>query len=249
MKHQLQTIRHHLEPLTNNSGVRKALTALAQIEAAVGEQEPVAWCPALTYPGHEKDRAWSNGKPRKEDIEYWTLNGKGITYAYAAPVAQQSQAEDISAFLRSEREGWEEREPKTQAEAVPTDTERAYLIGFADGKQAQQAEAVPTQGHFEADITMYYKSADLTLDATQEAYKSKWTQAAFCGWQARHLSAFSYPQLSQTAPPQQAEAVQKDHPLYVFATEVIHGAYRYTELPAKAKAAIDAAIAPLEGGM
>ena len=39
---------------------------------------------------------------------------------------------------------------------------------------------------------------------------------------------------------QQAEAVPKDHPLYVFATEVIHGAYRYTELPAKAKAAIAA---------
>ena len=42
------------------------------------------------------------------------------------------------------------------------------------------------------------------------------------------------------AAPQQAEAVPKDHPLYVFATEVIHGAYRYTELPAKAKAAIAA---------
>lgn len=111
MIEQLKTIRAGLETATCYSmlgvdahAVQTAITALTQLEAMVGE--PVAWCPALTYPGHEKDRAWANGKPRKEDIEYWTLNGKGITYAYAAPVAQQYEAGDMaSAAAQGFRDG------------------------------------------------------------------------------------------------------------------------------------------------
>jgi hypothetical protein len=49
------------------------------------EQEPVAWSPSLTYPNYEKERVWLNGKPRQEDVEYWSKNGNGITYVYTAP--------------------------------------------------------------------------------------------------------------------------------------------------------------------
>lgn len=107
MKDQINTIRSELTSLHGIVGdLSEALTALTQLEAMAGDQEPVAWCPALTYPGHEKDRAWANGKPRKEDIEYWTLNGKGITYAYAAPVAQQYEAGDVaSAAAQGFRDG------------------------------------------------------------------------------------------------------------------------------------------------
>ena len=114
MIEQLKTIREALAFLDARFGwspgeapaIDALRDALTQLEAMVGEQEPVAWCPALTYPGHEKDRAWANGKPRKEDIEYWKLNGKGITYAYAAPVAQQYEAGDMaSASAQGFRDG------------------------------------------------------------------------------------------------------------------------------------------------
>ena len=49
------------------------------------EQEPVAWSPSLTYPNYEKERVWLNGKPRQEDVEYWSENGNGITYVYNHP--------------------------------------------------------------------------------------------------------------------------------------------------------------------
>jgi hypothetical protein len=52
------------------------------------EQEPVAWSPSLTYPNYEKGRVWLNGKPRQEDVEYWSKNGNGITYVYTAPPRQ-----------------------------------------------------------------------------------------------------------------------------------------------------------------
>jgi hypothetical protein len=54
-------------------------------------------------------------------------------------------------------------------------------------EQEPVAEDVSIQGHFEADITVYYKSTNLDWDSAQEAYKDKWTQAAFCGWQSRQL--------------------------------------------------------------
>lgn len=47
--------------------------------------EPVAWSPSLDYPQYEKQRVWANGKPRQEDIDYWSTHGNGIDYAYANP--------------------------------------------------------------------------------------------------------------------------------------------------------------------
>jgi hypothetical protein len=55
------------------------------------EQEPVAWSPSLTYPNYEKERVWLNGKPRQEDVEYWSENGNGITYVYTAPPRREWQ--------------------------------------------------------------------------------------------------------------------------------------------------------------
>jgi hypothetical protein len=56
------------------------------------EQEPVVWSPALTYPNYEKERVWLNGKPRQEDVEYWSKNGNGITYGYTAPPRREWQS-------------------------------------------------------------------------------------------------------------------------------------------------------------
>jgi hypothetical protein len=56
------------------------------------EQEPVAWSPSLTYPNYEKERVWLNGKPRQEDVEYWSKNGNGITYVYTAPPRREWQS-------------------------------------------------------------------------------------------------------------------------------------------------------------
>ena len=55
------------------------------------EQEPVAWSPALTYPGYEQQRAWVNGKPQPEDVEYWAKNGNGVTYVYTHPPRREWQ--------------------------------------------------------------------------------------------------------------------------------------------------------------
>lgn len=49
--------------------------------------EPVAWSPNLTYPDYEEQRVWANGKPRPEDVSYWTRQGISISYAYTAPQA------------------------------------------------------------------------------------------------------------------------------------------------------------------
>lgn len=63
--------------------IRRLLAAAPKPEPV----EPVAWCPALTYPGYEAQRVWANGKPRQQDIDYWAKEGCGITYAYAHPAA------------------------------------------------------------------------------------------------------------------------------------------------------------------
>jgi hypothetical protein len=55
------------------------------------EQEPVAWSPSLMYPNYEKERVWLNGKPRQEDVEYWSKNGNRITYVYTHPPRREWQ--------------------------------------------------------------------------------------------------------------------------------------------------------------
>lgn len=61
------------------AAVEKELEALKR---AISEEEPVAWCPALTYPGYEKERVWCSGQPRQEDIDYWQKHGEGVNLAY-----------------------------------------------------------------------------------------------------------------------------------------------------------------------
>lgn len=70
---------------------KDAITAL-RAALAQQEQEPVAWSPALTYPNYEKERVWLNGKPRQEDVEYWSKNGNGITYGYTTPPRREWQS-------------------------------------------------------------------------------------------------------------------------------------------------------------
>lgn len=60
----------------------------------IGQGVPVAWSPALDYPGYENERVWCNGKPRQEDIDYWEKHGNGITLAYTHPAPQQKPLTD-----------------------------------------------------------------------------------------------------------------------------------------------------------
>lgn len=101
MKHQLQTIRAGLETATCYSmlgvdahSVQLALTALTQLEAMVGAQEPVAmlhddgyWTPMKTEAGRAlNDRLMRAGSPSID--------------VYAAPVAQHPQTEPDDETLK-----------------------------------------------------------------------------------------------------------------------------------------------------
>ena len=90
------------EPVNlNDPAVQKRLAAQWGYVPAPSA-EPVAWQPALSYPGDEKQRVWANGKPRPQDVEYWTKNGNGVTYAYASPP-------DHTAAMQQALEALEER--------------------------------------------------------------------------------------------------------------------------------------------
>jgi len=52
-------------------------------------QQPVAWSPRLDYSGYADKRVWANGKPKQEDIEYWSKNGGGVDVAYTSPQPAQ----------------------------------------------------------------------------------------------------------------------------------------------------------------
>ena len=82
---------------------RAKLCAVCARGLAQQEQEPVAWSPALTYPNYEKERVWLNGKPRQEDVEYWSKNGNGSTYGYTTPPRREWQSlseAEVKACLR-----------------------------------------------------------------------------------------------------------------------------------------------------
>ena len=91
MKDQLQTIRHAIEMATphyqaDTERFKNALTALDQIEAAVGAQEPVAW----TIAGEITD--WSKNFSMYKTQHY-------TRPVFAAPLAQQPQKlEDIEQY-------------------------------------------------------------------------------------------------------------------------------------------------------
>lgn len=91
MKNQLQTIRHTIEMATphyqaDTERFKNALTALDQIEAAVGAQEPVAW----TIAGEITD--WSKNFSMYKTQHY-------TRPVFAAPLAQQPQKlEDIEQY-------------------------------------------------------------------------------------------------------------------------------------------------------
>ena len=88
MKDQLKTIRHHLEPLANNSGVRKALTALSELEAMVGQQEPVAWGVYWGLPPTQKNSVHFD-KGSAQAVANQIKSATEVRPLYAAPPAQQ----------------------------------------------------------------------------------------------------------------------------------------------------------------
>lgn len=149
MKDQLQTIRHNLEPLANNSGVRKALAALSELERMA--VEPVAWMYDWLPTGGPTAYDWiSSSKAEVFAPENCYFN---IRPLYAAPPAQQPQARkplftDLIAQHPGLREELLEMDKQTQAEVVHftrADLDRAYSAGLVEGERLaiQQAEAVP----------------------------------------------------------------------------------------------------------
>jgi len=110
------TIREALKPLANNSGVRKALATLAQLEAMVGEQEPVHWRAVLDpeqapqqlkttmhVVGFREKKAAEGFVAEQIDFYGWRYT---IEPLYAAPVAQQYEAGDVaSAAAQGFRDG------------------------------------------------------------------------------------------------------------------------------------------------
>ena len=108
MKDQLKTIREALEnaSVLNPYGsafnasvrdkARNALTALTQLEAMVGAQQPVAWMGIPVMPGRYKEAVFCSDKDLAMWWDYSGHTGLGrliVTPLYAAPVAQQPQAE------------------------------------------------------------------------------------------------------------------------------------------------------------
>ena len=124
MKDQINTIRCAVEAALSDDqpyieACQKALTALAQIEAAVGEQEPVAW---RVHPfdygiGHEGVYATTHLTQQRDA---WLRKGWNVESLYtAAPVAQQPgkpRKADVARTCPFCNEEWVEQ---PQAEAVP----------------------------------------------------------------------------------------------------------------------------------
>lgn len=113
MKDQINTIRSFIRRCADGDtlpsfAATEALTALAQIEAAVGE--PVATVTSET------------GNP-DISMSWWHEPALPVgTKLYAAPVAQQYEAGDVaSAAAQGFREGVASVDKQPQAEAVPSD--------------------------------------------------------------------------------------------------------------------------------
>ncbi len=128
MKDQLQTIRAALTKRgwATEKEAAEALTALAQLEAMVGEQEPVAW----QHKVHEGGK-WLTTDLDPDAAAEWNFLHESRPL-YAAPVAQQPQAEPdwingvphwspalIAKVKQMPAELDEPEQP--QAEAVPSD--------------------------------------------------------------------------------------------------------------------------------
>lgn len=107
MKDQLQTIREDAEWINNcNTGgmlqgrARNILTALDQLEAMVGEQEPFAYVySGIRFNGelHGPHLIWN---PREMDAMSAQKGAKAEPLYTAAPVAQQPQAEPDDEILK-----------------------------------------------------------------------------------------------------------------------------------------------------
>lgn len=75
---------------------------------AVAEQaEPVAWSPRYSYFGYETQRAWCNGVPRPQDVDYYSRLAGGIDYAYATPPDTAAMLAEKDALLRQALEALE----------------------------------------------------------------------------------------------------------------------------------------------
>jgi len=129
MKDQLQTIREAVNELHNSFPEKeRALTALAQLEAMAGEQQPVALAQIEHTVGGSIEHM-----PLKAA---WKLP-MGVRFdLYAAPVAQQPQADLLAAakeFCRKVEAG----------EARSTKSYAAFKSAIERIEKQPQAEAVP----------------------------------------------------------------------------------------------------------
>jgi hypothetical protein len=170
MKHLTDTIRDALKlgGAATNAEIKQALTALAQLEAMVGE--PVAWVheddphrviSAATKVGAEKDGGAIASTTKPYSIP-----------AFAAPVAQQPQAEarPCHAFNVTKNGALIEWEPTTMVFALP------------DGKHAlytapQQAEAVPQWQPIETAPRKEAFLAVLSCGGEQQICTMRWPVA------------------------------------------------------------------------
>lgn len=133
MKDQLQTIRRAVEMATphyqaDTERFKQALAALAQIEAAVGEQEPVATVTSET------------GNP-DISMSWWHEPALPVgTKLYTAPVVQQ-QEPDLTSLLFAVEQAVKNGHCPWEIEAAFDEYEAARKA--APVAQQPQSEAVP----------------------------------------------------------------------------------------------------------
>lgn len=210
MIEQLKTIREFFDGI---SVPYETLIAFEQLEAMVGEQEPVAWAVYWGLPPTRQNSVHFD-KESAQAVANQIKSATEVRPLYAAPVAQQPQAKphkplfaDLIAQHPGLREELLEMDKQPQDRPDFTDEWAGYL---KDGETPFE-RFLRERKDVQSALKLYQRALE-----ENERLKAQQPQAG---------------------------AASSDHPLYVFATEVIHGAYRYTELPAKAKAAIAAARA------
>lgn len=145
MKDQINTIREALTAALSDDqpyieACKQALTALSELEAMVGEQEPVAYA---IFAENGNIRLWSTESQHVKRIAQ--EKGLSLVPLYAAPVAQQHKTvtndEQASAYMDARL--WEFIDMAGMwPKAKPDPRIWAHVMVYAP--PPQQAEAVPT---------------------------------------------------------------------------------------------------------
>lgn len=109
MKKALDVLVHvtTLSSKKARDGHAKAVSGLREAIAAAEKAAPVAWSPRYSYFGYETQRAWCNGMPRPQDVDYYSRLAGGIDYAYTTPPDTAALLAEKDALLRQALEALE----------------------------------------------------------------------------------------------------------------------------------------------